>query len=101
MWVNDFSFLGELFHGVGITSTYGCCVCVFRFFWPFSLFEQQQQRVMNVLIIRSTALCLVFTFVNVQSPLSQQSNAAHESLEIHWGIYEKQAILTLSGLGST
>lgn len=41
-------------------------------------------RVMNGLIIRSTALCFI-TFVNVQNPLSQQSNAALESLVIHWG----------------
>jgi len=49
-------------------------------------------RVMNGLIIRSTALCFIITFVNVQSPLSQQSNAALESF---FGGNEKQAILTL------
>ncbi len=62
------------------------------FFWPFSLLEMIGL-IIVVWTVRSTALCHVSTFVNVQSPLSQQSDAAIELLEIHWGIWERGAII--------
>ncbi|KAL1278078.1 hypothetical protein QQF64_024751 [Cirrhinus molitorella] len=41
----------------------------------------------------------MFPRVNTQSPLSQQSDAAIESLEIHWGFAKERP--SYSGLGST